>query len=124
MAGGNGVEFVIDKYEAYQSMKTKNPNLKLVAASCPTRIPQEPKLKTFKEIGIESPYVFNTIVANKEMSKARKVAIANILKEATDKVGEKTIFELSAMKPPQFYNMSVDEFHTKSVSLIQTMQRM
>lgn len=122
MAGNNGVDFVIDKYEAYQSMKTKNPNLKLVAASCPSRIPQEPKLKTFKEIGIEAPFVFNTVVAGKEMPQARKVAIGNILHQATEKIGEKTIFELSAMKPPQFYNMSVEEFHQKSVQLIQRLQ--
>ena len=71
---------------------------------------------------IEAPFVFNTVVAGKEMPQARKVAIGNILHQATEKIGEKTIFELSAMKPPQFYNMSVEEFHQKSVQLIQRLQ--
>jgi tripartite-type tricarboxylate transporter receptor subunit TctC len=122
MAGNNGVEFVIDKYEAYEAMKTKNPKLQLVAASCPIRIPQQPKLKTFKELGFDTPYVFNTIVAHKDMGQARRKAISSILKDATNRVGEKTIFELSAMKPPQFYGMEVDQFHEKSVALIRQLQ--
>jgi tripartite-type tricarboxylate transporter receptor subunit TctC len=122
MAGNNGIEFVIDKYEAYEALKAKNPKLQLVAASCPTRIPQQPKLKTFKELGFDTPYVFNTIVAHKDMGQARRKAISSILKDATDRVGEKTIFELSAMKPPQFYGMEADHFHEKSVTLIQQLQ--
>lgn len=122
MAGNNGINFVIDKYEAYQALRSKNPNLKLVAASCPTRIPQEPNLKTFKELGIDAPFIFNTMIANTEMPHVRRIAIAKILREATDRIGEKVIFNLSAMKPPQFYSMSVEDFHARSVALVQKLQ--
>lgn len=122
LVGNNGVNFVIDRYEAYQGLKLKNTNLRLVAASCPSRIPQEPNLKTFKEIGINVPFIFNTIIAKKDMPQARKLAIGKILREATDQIGEKSIFELSAMKPPQFYNMSAEDFHDQSVVLIQKLQ--
>lgn len=122
MAGNNGVDFVIDKYEAYESLKLKNSKLQLVAASCPKRIPQEPKLKTFKEIGIEAPYVFNITIAHKDMHKTRQKAISNILNQATLDVGEKEIFKLSAMRPPIFDKISDKEFYDKSVALVTSMQ--
>ena len=122
MAGNNGVEFVIDKYEAYESLKSKNDKLQLVAASCPKRIPQEPKLKTFKEIGIEAPYVFNITVAHKDMNDTRKKAISNILNKATVEVGQNEIFKLSAMRPPVFDGISDKEFYEKSVGLVTSMQ--
>lgn len=122
LVGNNGINFVIDRYEVYQGLKSKNSNLRLVAASCPRRIPQEPRLKTFKEIGINAPFIFNTIIAKKDMPQARKLAIGKILREATDRIGEKSIFELSAMKPPQFYNMSAEDFHDQSVTLVQKLQ--
>ena len=49
MAGNNGVELVIDKYENYESLRTKNSELRMIAASCPTRLPQEPNIKTLSE---------------------------------------------------------------------------
>jgi hypothetical protein len=122
MAGNNGVDFVIDKYEAYESLKIKNDKLRLVAASCPKRIPQEPKLKTFKEIGIEAPYVFNITVAHKDMNNTRKKAISTILNQATVEIGEKEIFKLSAMRPPIFDKISDKEFYDKSVALVTSMQ--
>jgi hypothetical protein len=123
MTGNNGVDFVIDKYEAYEAMKTKNSKLQLVAASCPTRIPQQPKLKTFKELGITAPYVFNIAVAHKDMSTTRRKAISKVLNDATLKVGQQTIFNLSAMRPPIFDNISDDQFYEKSVSLVRNLQQ-
>ena len=123
MAGNNGVEFTIDKYEVYESLKTKNSNLRMVAASCPLRLPQEPKIPTLREQGITAPYIFNIIVAHRNMPVARQHAIATILKQATQDVGEKEIFRISAMRPPQFDNRNVEEFYRGSVDLIRTLQK-
>lgn len=122
MAGDNGVEFVIDKYEAYEALKTKNPKMNMVAASCPTRLPQEPKIKTLKEQGINAPYIFNIAIAHKDMTTARRVAIGNILDNATKQVGEAEIFKLSAMRPPLFDGVTADEFYKKSVKLVKDLQ--
>jgi hypothetical protein len=122
MAGDNGVEFVVDKYEGYQSLKTKNSKLNMVAASCPTRLPQEPKIKTLKEQGIDAPYIFNIAVAHRDMTSARRNAIGNILNDATRKVGEAEIFNLSAMRPPVFDNVSAEDFYKKSVKLVKDLQ--
>jgi tripartite-type tricarboxylate transporter receptor subunit TctC len=122
MAGDNGVEFVIDKYEGYRGLKTKNQKLNMVAASCPTRLPQEPKIKTLKEQGIDAPYIFNIAIAHKDMTVARRTAIGNILNDATRKVGETEIFNLSAMRPPLFDGTSAEDFYKKSVKLVKDLQ--
>lgn len=122
MAGNNGIEFVIDKYEGYEALQTKNPKLQMVAASCPARLPQAPNIKTLKQIGIEAPYVFNITIAHKDMSEGRRKAISIILNEATLAVGADEIFKLSAMRPPVFDNISAEDFYTSSVSLVKRLQ--
>jgi len=122
MAGNNGIEFVIEKYESYESLKTKNANLRMIAASCPSRLPQEPNIKTLKEMGISAPYIFNIIVSHKDMNSARRTAIAKILDTASEKVGEEDIFKLSAMRPPLFSGISTEKFYYDSISLVKTMQ--
>jgi hypothetical protein len=122
MTGNNGVEFVIDKYEGYKALQTKNSRLQMVAASCPKRLPQEPKIKTLKEQGITAPYIFNITVAHRQMREGRRKAIAIILHDATEQVGENEIFNLSAMRPPQFDNITADEFYASSVKQVKSLQ--
>jgi len=123
MAGNHGVEFVIDKYETYQSLKTKNPSMRMVAASCPTRLPQEPKIKTLREQGIQAPLVFNIAVAHRLMPQARRVAIANILDTATKDIGAREIFELSAIRPPIFDGISTEDFYHDSFNVVERLQK-
>jgi len=122
MAGNNGVELVIDKYEGYEVLRTKNPRLQMVAASCPERLPQEPKIKTLKEMGITAPYIFNIAVAHRDMNPARQKAIGTILNQATEKLGSAEIYRLSAMRPPMFDQISTQEFYENSIRLVQTLQ--
>lgn len=122
MTGENGVEFVIDKYEGYAGLKTKNPKMQMVAASCPARLPQEPNIKTLKEQGINAPYIFNIMIASKEMSDGRRKAIGVILNQATLTVGKDEIFKLSAQRPPIFDNVSAEQFYEKSMTLVRNLQ--
>lgn len=122
MAGNNGVEMVIDKYENYEGLKTKNPSMNMIAASCPKRLPQAPNVKTLKELGIDAPYIFNIMMAHKEMPEARRVAVKQILNSATLKLGDKEIFKLSAMRPPVFDGVSVEKFYETSVSTVKRLQ--
>ena len=122
MTGGNGVELVIDKYEGYESLRTKNPKMRMIAASCPTRLPQEPKIKTLKELGIDAPFVFNIVIANTEMPAARRITLSKILNDATATVGAAEIFKLSAMRPPQFDGIKAEEFYNNSVKLVRILR--
>ena len=123
MTGNNGIEFVIEKYESFEGLQTKNPKLRVIAASCPKRLPQAPNIKTLKELGIDAPFVFNITVASREMPYARRTAIAKILNDATLKVGEEELFKLSALRPPVFDNISADDFYAKSVNLVRNLQK-
>ncbi len=120
MAGNNGVIMVVDRYEAYESMRNQNKNLQVLAASCPTRLPQAPDIKSLKELGIDAPLVFNTTVAHKSMDPVRRRAIAIILNDAQKRIGADEIFKLSGMKIP---NESADVFHQKSVDTVRKLQK-
>lgn len=122
MAGDNGIEFVIDKYESYTSLKAKNPKMQMIAASCPNRLPQEPKIKTLKELGIDAPYIFNIAVALRTMPERKRKELGTILTMATQNIGEREIFNLSAMRPPQFDGITVEDFYAKSVRQIKFLQ--
>ena len=122
MAGDNGVELVIDKYESYEALREKNSKLQMIAASCPQRLPQAPHVKTLKELGIAAPYIFNITIAHRSMPESRRNEIAKILHTATEKLGEQEIFKLSAMRPPQFDNISVDEFYNRSIDQVRSLQ--
>jgi hypothetical protein len=119
LAGNNGITMVVDRWEAYEAMKTKNPNLVPYAASCPTRLTQAPKLKTLTEMGIRAPYVFNITVAPKSMDFAKRRVIGIILNDAQNKVGAEEIFKISGMKIPK---ESPEQFYTKSINTVRTLQ--
>jgi tripartite-type tricarboxylate transporter receptor subunit TctC len=122
MAGNNGIEMVIDKYEGYESLRTRNPQLNMVAASCTTRLPQAPSIKTLKQLGIDAPYIFNITVAHRDMNPTRRQAIGMILNYATQQVGADEIYRLSAMRPPMFDGISDEAFYTQSVQSVQKLQ--
>lgn len=123
MAGNNGVEFVIDKFEGYEGLKTKNQKMNMIAASCPSRLPQAPEVPTLKEIGITAPYIFNITVALKDMPEARKRAISIILNDATKKIGAEEMFKLSAVRPPMFDGVNTEDFYANSVKLVRDLQQ-
>jgi tripartite-type tricarboxylate transporter receptor subunit TctC len=122
MVGDNGVEFVIDRFEGYENLRSKNLKMTMIAASCPNRLPQAPKVPTLKEMGVEAPYIFNIIIAHKDMPRGRQVAIAKILEAATDRIGDAEIYKLSAVRPPQFDRVSTEQFYNKSISTVKTLQ--
>jgi hypothetical protein len=122
LAGGNGIELVVDRFEAYQALVTKNKNIQVVAVSCPERLPQIPKVKTLQELGIAAPYIFNITVSHASMNAARRQAISMILNDATVKVGKNEIFRLSAMRPPVFDKKSDLNFFTDSIELVSKLQ--
>lgn len=122
MAGNNGIEFVIDRFEGYVNLKDQNEKLKVVAASCPTRLPQAPEIPTLAELGIAAPYIFNIIVAHKDMPTTKSNEIGKILDSATLKVGQDEIFKISSLRPPIFDKISAEKFYSKSISLVRSLQ--
>ena len=123
MTGNNGVEMVIDRYESYQNLRSKNPKMQMIAASCPRRLPQEPNIKTLAEQKITAPYIFNIIIAQKNMPLARQRAISNILTESANAVGADEFYRISAMRPPQFDNVNTVDYYQQSITQVRNLQK-
>lgn len=122
MTGNNGVEFVIDRFESYSNLKSQNKKLQMVAASCPNRLPQAPEIPTLAELGITAPYIFNILVASRDMPEIKRKEIGQILDSATLKIGQDEIFKISSLRPPIFDHVTADQFYSKSISLVRSLQ--
>lgn len=123
MVGNHGVNFAIDRVESYENFKSRNPNLRILGASCPKRLESMPKIKTLKEQGFDAPYIFNITMASTKMDPARRVKLEQILATATVNIGEKKIYELSGMRPPYFDQIGLAEFLKSSLQQIRDLQK-
>ena len=119
MAGDGSINLVVEKVKNLKQIKEKNPAIKPLATSCPTRHPDLLEVATLREQGVLTPFVFNITVANTEMPLEKRNALGDILNQATLNVGEETIQQLSDMKPPVFFDKDVDEFYNESIELIE-----
>lgn len=111
LISNQGINMVLERVASFQQYREKNPNINVLAMSCPKRHPDLPRIATLAEQGIESPYVFNITVAHQNMPTPKRIEIANILNEATRQVGPKEIFRLSDMTPPMFSNILLSEYY-------------
>ncbi len=118
MIGNNGVTFTIDRAENYDTFRSKNERLTLLAMSCPQRHPVYPEIPTLREQGFDTPYVFNTVVAHKDMDANKQVEIGEILHSATKTVGPAWILQSSGFVPPQFKAITAKQHLDKSVDLL------
>jgi tripartite-type tricarboxylate transporter receptor subunit TctC len=117
MAADGSVNMVLERVSNYEQIKLKNSKLKMLAMSCPQRHPQAPNVKTLLEQGITAPYVFNIVIANRNMPAIRHEEISKILTKATQSVGAKEIQQSSDMRPPQFDNFPTTMYYNKSLML-------
>jgi tripartite-type tricarboxylate transporter receptor subunit TctC len=118
MAGNNGVTFALDTPQAYETFRSKNTQLRMLAVSCNQRLPEYPRVKTLREQGIVAPSVINIVIANVAMPADKRKQLGQILEQATNQIGENEIRKLSGFIPSQFEKISAQEHFTKSVELI------
>ena len=118
MVGNNGVTFTVDRAENFETFKPKNDKLAIIAMSCPQRHPAYPDIRTLREQGYEHPYVFNTLMAHKDMNSKKQAEIAEILTSATKTVGADQILKMSGFVPPQFKGQTAQQHLDASVDLV------
>jgi len=118
MAADGSVNMVLERVSNYAQMKIKNPNLKMLAMSCPQRHPLAPNVQTLLEQGIVAPYVFNIVIANQSMPATRQDELGKILTQATQTVGLAEIQKSSDMRPPQFDKLPTVMYYDKSIMLV------
>ncbi len=102
MAGGQPINFLLERPANYRIFKEKNPNLQILGINCNKRSPLYPDVKTVKEQGFETPTIFFATVANVKMPAEKRKEITVILEQAQDKLGAQYFMETADMSPPQF----------------------
>jgi hypothetical protein len=109
MASNNGVTFVVERISNFNQYKDKNPNMRMVGALCPNRYPGIPGIKTVSEQGIDTPYIWQTILSSKNMDSQRRQDIGDIFAQAERQIGQTEIFKISDQTPPVFYGLSSEQ---------------
>jgi tripartite-type tricarboxylate transporter receptor subunit TctC len=102
MASDSSINFIFERVKNYESFKNKNKNMHMLAMSCPTRHPQAQTVKTLREYGINSPLIWQQIVASKNMNELKVRELETIFATATKTIGLKKIQEVSDQTPPMF----------------------
>jgi Tripartite tricarboxylate transporter family receptor len=114
MAANNGINFSVERVANYQQYKVKNPNMQVLAAQCPTRHPSMPEIKTLEEYGISTPYIWQQLVASKNMDPARRKEIAKIITKAELALGRERILQISDHIPPLFVGKTTEQHYQDS----------
>lgn len=122
MVGNNGVTFTIDRAENFDSFRAKNDRLTMLAMSCPQRHPAYPDIPTLQEQGFETPFVFNTVVAHRDMDAKKQADIATIMHAAAQTIGAAWILKSSGFVPPQFKGVTARQHLDTSVNLLITLR--
>jgi tripartite-type tricarboxylate transporter receptor subunit TctC len=124
LASNQGVNITIDNVQTIENMKSKNPNIKMVATICSQRNPMAPHVPTLVEQGLKDiPPVFNIVLAPSQMSESKRRDIGNILDQATLAVGADRIFTLSGFRPAVVQKMSAQEFFDRRVGQILALRK-
>lgn len=122
MSSNNGVNFIIERVKNIRQFQDKNPNLKILAMSCPFRNPQFPDIATLAEYGIDAPFIWQHIVADKNMDPRRRQEITDIFSKATMQIGRQDILEISDQIPPIFNGIDSATHYKNSWSKLQNLR--
>ena len=108
LAGNNGVNMAIDRWEAFDSLRGLNPRMQVFAASCGHRLPQAPTVPTLRELGVDAPQVFNIVVAPRGWDPEHRRAVAAVLQSALAQMPASEVFAISGMSVP---TVSADQYY-------------
>ena len=114
LVANNGVNFAVERVVNYQQYKSKNPNMQVLAAQCPTRHPSMPEVSTLGEYGISTPYIWQQIIASKNMDSTRRNEIAKIITNAELALGREWILQISDHIPPLFVGKTTEQHYQDS----------
>lgn len=102
MTSDNSINFLLERVKNVKQFKEKNPRIGMLAASCPTRHPDAPNVKSLPEYGLDAVYVFQFIMAHKDMDPVRRKEVTAIFEQATKDLGDAKMRELSDLVGVQF----------------------
>jgi hypothetical protein len=122
MASNNGVNFIIERIKNFKQFQEKNLNMHVLAMSCPVRTTQSPGTPTLMEYGIDAPFIWQQIVAGKNMDPKRHKELSDILAKATVAIGRREILDISDQMPPIFENVDSARHYRTSWAKLQNLR--
>lgn len=122
LVGNHGVNFAIERYAVVDQFREKNPNIRVVGMSCPTRYAAM-NIPTLREQGYNLPGVINIVMANQAMPQARKAQVSQILDQATKDVGLQEIQHSSDMRSPVFDGVSAQQFYKTRIDALKSLRK-
>lgn len=122
LVGDHGVNFAIERYAVVDQFRERNPNIRVIGMSCPTRYAAM-NIATLKEQGLSVPGVINIVMASRDMLPARQQKIGQILDRATLDVGLIEIQHLSDMRSPVFDGVSAQQFYRTRTDALKSLRK-
>jgi tripartite-type tricarboxylate transporter receptor subunit TctC len=121
LVSDQSINMVLERVNSYLQYREKNPRVTVLGMSCPRRHPELPDVPTLAEQKMNTPYVFNIVMAHASMPETKRQQLAKILNTATLSVGSADIFRLSDMTPPIFANQSTEDYYRTRFDQMRTM---
>lgn len=103
MAGGQDINFVLERVSRYQAFKEKNPRLQILGITCNSRSEAMPEIKTMREQGYNAPPVFFATLASVRMPEAKRKELGQILDTAQEQLGAKYFLDTADVFPVIFH---------------------
>jgi hypothetical protein len=119
MVANNGINFAIERAVNFKQYQQKNPNMQILATQCPIRHPSFPNVKTLVDYGISTPYIWQQIIASRDMDPVRQKELTSIITRAEQALGRDKIFGLSDHIPPMFTGKSTEQHYQDSWNQLQ-----
>ena len=104
----------------FRTAHSKKPTATALGALCSARHPDMPETRTFQEQGINTPLVFNILVAHTDMAPAKRQQIKEIWDRAVKTVGKDRIFAVSGFISPHFDQTSIDEYARQRIATMRS----
>jgi tripartite-type tricarboxylate transporter receptor subunit TctC len=123
MAGGEKIDFTIERVSNYQNLKLRNPTLQILGMSCNQRHPLMPEVKTLSEQGINVPTILLVTLANTRMPISKRQDIEKILEQAQAELGPEYLLNAADLRPPQFARpkITANQYFEQKVNQIKTL---
>ena len=123
MVGNNGVNFVIERWEHIENLKSINSKMRVLGVSCGTRLQALPNMKTLQEQGIDAPGVFMILVSSSQMSLDRQRELGALLDQSTRDIGLVTMLNISDMHSAVFGKETAQQFYRSRIQKIQQLRQ-
>jgi len=117
-ADDHSVNMVMDRLINYDQMRKRNPKIQALGVNCPERHRDFPTVRTLAEQQITGPYIWQQLLATKDMPISRRQDIEKIFVDATRNLGRENLFGISDFISPVFLGQIPSNHYRHSIDVL------